>query len=111
MEKIIASVIMVPLMCLSIYAQSDFNLNSISVSNSTWLGPVVASGMKLDYSADDHSAIFVSGQDPTTSPAMSTCRSKWGSGPKMLHQCDYSPYKPTAIHAYTLSKPPENSSR
>lgn len=75
-------------------------------SYSPWLGPVVASGMKLDYYADDHSAIFVSGQDPTSNPAMSTCRSKWGDMALVLHSCNDTPliYNPNdGIHAYTLT--------
>lgn len=68
-----------------------------------WLGPVT-SGMKLDYSADDHSAIFVSGSNPFISPDKSICRAKWGQGPRMLSTCKYAPYNSTAIRVYTLPK-------
>ena len=81
-------------------------------SYSPWLGPTVESGMKLDYFSDDHSAIFVSGQDPTADPAMAICRSKWGyDGPVMWHNCAYTPpiYNPGGgIHAYTLPQPAGN---
>ena len=66
------------------------------------------SGMKLDYALADHSAIFVSGEHPTISPITSTCRSKWGNGPRMLHTCSYCPYNSIVIGAYTLSPPAGN---
>ena len=68
-----------------------------------WLGPVT-SGMKLDYSADNHSAIFVSGTNPFISPDKSMCRAKWGQGPRMLSTCKYAPYNSAAILIYALPK-------
>ncbi|PIU19527.1 MAG: hypothetical protein COT18_07115 [Elusimicrobia bacterium CG08_land_8_20_14_0_20_59_10] len=80
-------------------------------SYSLWLDSAAVSGMKLDYYSDNHSAIFVSGQNPVVAPALSMCRSKWGDGPRMLHNCKDTPliYNPTGgIHAYTLSPPAGN---
>lgn len=68
-----------------------------------WLGPV-SGGMKLDYSADDHSAIFVSGANPYVSPDKSFCRAKWGHGPRMLSTCGYAPYDSTSILVYAPPK-------
>lgn len=68
-----------------------------------WLGPV-SSGMKLDYSADDHSAVFVSGANPYVSPDKSFCRAKWGHGPRMLSTCSYAPYNSTSILVYAPPK-------
>ena len=67
-----------------------------------WLGPVT-SGMKLDYPADNHSAIFVSGSNPFISPDKSICRAKWGQGPRMLSTCKYAPYNSIGIIVYTLN--------
>lgn len=72
-----------------------------------WLGPV-SGGMKLDYSNDDHSAVFVSGANPYVSPDKSFCRAKWGHGPKMLSTCSYAPYNSTSILVYA---PPKNGAQ
>lgn len=71
-------------------------------SYSLWFGDIF-SGMKLNYTRDDHSAIFISGANPAANPFMATCRSKWGSGPKMLHICGYSPYIATGLAVYRSS--------
>jgi len=65
--------------------------------------PPLTHGMKLSYSKDDHSAIYVSGDDPSIKPESSYCRSKWGMCPLVEHKCNYSPYDSTGIAVYTPS--------
>jgi len=109
--------------CTQMYNCHSYAWYNQATSNTVWIdgpnqakywedgsyvpSPYATAGMKLSYSNDNHSAVFVSGDYPSTNPTGALCRSKWGNGPLMLHPCGngkpYEPYNAVGIVVYRLN--------